>query len=58
MYVEFIAYSRFGSVPNKFIMSNVNCKGDEGAMEQCRHRRFDNCGGHQGAGVQYEGFHN
>ena len=45
-------YSRFGVVPYKFSMSNVNCKGDETSIQQCLHRKFDFCGVNDGAGVE------
>ena len=43
--------SRFGRVPDNFIMDDVDCSGREGRLEECRHNSRDNCGTSEGAGV-------
>ena len=43
---------RFGEVPNKFSMNNVNCKGDEISIQDCLHRKFDFCSIDDAAGVE------
>ena len=43
--------SEFGDVPNKFVMDNVNCRGSEKALWDCKHFKYNNCGVKEGAGV-------
>eukprot|EP00092_Neocalanus_flemingeri_P006029 GFUD01006497.1.p1 GENE.GFUD01006497.1~~GFUD01006497.1.p1 ORF type:complete len:1454 (-),score=172.81 GFUD01006497.1:158-4519(-) len=42
--------SRFGSVPEVFILKNVNCQGYEESLLDCSYSG-DNCKAHEGAGV-------
>ena len=43
--------SRFGRVPDNFVMDDVKCSGRELRLEDCRHNKRDNCGTREGAGV-------
>ena len=47
--------SRFGLVPSTFILDDVMCEGHEESLFDCGHRRQDNCGGSEGAGVRCRG---
>ena len=43
--------SKFGRVPDNFIMDDVKCSGREVRLEDCNHNTRDNCGTSEGAGV-------
>jgi len=43
--------SKFGDVPSRFSMDDVQCLGNETSILNCPHRTSDNCAGHEGAGV-------
>ena len=43
--------SRFGAVPERFAMDNVECKGNESSLLDCPHLTKDDCGPDEGAGV-------
>merc|ERR1712013_873081 len=44
--------SYFGSVPSHFAMDDVNCSGNEEALQECGYNKSDNCGSDEGAGVK------
>jgi hypothetical protein len=43
--------SHFGTVPETFSYSNVQCKGSESTLQDCPHSTYDSCYGYEGAGV-------
>ena len=43
--------SRYLTVPDDFIMDNVDCEGSENNINDCYHLDVDNCGTSEGAGV-------
>jgi hypothetical protein len=43
--------SKFGSVPDNFIMDNVNCLGNETSLLECSHSDGKSCGPGNAAGV-------
>ena len=43
--------SRFGFVPSKFYMDDVQCSGSETSLLDCTYLSVDNCGTDEGAGV-------
>ena len=43
--------SKFGPVPENFIMTNVGCRGNEPTIQNCSHTEGGDCNGHNGAGV-------
>ena len=43
--------SRFGKVGDDFSMDDVQCRGNETSLLQCKHETEDDCGGDEAAGV-------
>ena len=43
--------SHFGNVPTDFAYDNVNCSGNEDALDECTHLDSENCDLTEGAGV-------
>ena len=43
--------SKFGNVPDTFVMDDVKCSGNENNIMSCDHTKDDNCGTLEGAGV-------
>merc|ERR1712126_757160 len=48
---ENIIDSTFGSVPNNFILDDIDCEGDETDIRDCTYDEDDDCGSSEGAGV-------
>merc|ERR1711892_405105 len=43
--------SKFGKVPDDYILDDVMCDGTERSLFDCNHQERDNCGRNEGAGV-------
>ena len=46
---------RYGKVPDKFIVDDLQCTGNEALLSDCKNSTKHNCNGHEGAGVVCEG---
>ena len=55
MFNTYEQFHRFGKVPQDFRMDDLKCTGKEKNVRECPHKRCDNCGSMEGAGVICKG---